>query len=158
MKYTGDAERTWSTVKQALLGGWDISALLGSAAGRDVAGELPVRSQGEGLGTPCCQEKREVPAGKRCRARRCGTGRDLIAAIWARLTCIKPFPQLQRGEANVTRPEGHNHPVQELGCPGKSTALLSSKKIGQISTEVPSRRRANLPFQLRPCNTRIDGE
>lgn len=43
----------------------------------------------------------------------CVTGRDLIAVICA---------WLHRGEASVTRPEGHNHPVQEFG---KSTALLS---------------------------------
>lgn len=86
----------------------EIRALLGSAAGRDVAGELPVRAQGEGLGHALlplpsgCQDNGEVPAGKRCRARACVTGRDLTAAICARFTCIKPFPQLHRGEANVT--------------------------------------------------------
>lgn len=74
---------------------------------------------------------------------------NLIAAICARFTCIKPFPQLHGGEANVTRPEGHNHPAKELECPGKSTALLSSEPE-QMPAEVPSRKRANLLLKYVP--------
>lgn len=114
VKYTEDAERTWSTLNQALLRSWECCTRVrsghswaeccwqGRAWGGHCRGDLPLRARGEGLGTLCCVSPPD--AGKQARWLRgsaavpggCVTGRDLIAVICARFPCINPFPQAPR--------------------------------------------------------------
>lgn len=87
VKYTEDAERTWSTLNQALLGSWECCTRVrsghswaeccwqGCAWGGHRRGDLPLRARGEGLGhsllrlPPGCRKTGEVAAGERCCAR-----------------------------------------------------------------------------------------